>query len=167
MRYCRRQRDRHIQGLDKQRNSGRWRASNAARRVGGDHAATQAHLAVVDHRALAWRHSPLGLGEAQREVWSVVGFKGAGRIGLPVARFGGQRASGWGVSRHPARVLRAQRKREQPRVVVALHHPERVLLHVLARDEPRQVDSARIAARCKTQRGVRAVCASLHNALWI
>jgi hypothetical protein len=35
-----------------------------------------------------------------------------------------------------------QRQRQQPRMVVALHHPQRVGRHVLARHEPRRVVAA-------------------------
>ena len=43
------------------------------------------------------------------------------------------------MPRHPTQVVRCQRIRLQPRVVVSLYHPQCVFLHVLTRHKPRRM----------------------------
>ena len=87
--------------------------SHAPRQFGAvDHAAAQAHLAVVQHRRLARRDGPLGLRKSQREGrirrgWS--GFERARRIGLPVARLGASAPAGGALAADPAGVGGVQR----------------------------------------------------------
>ena len=77
-----------------------------------DHATAQAHLAVIDHGALAGCDGPLVFTKAQFKTGLAIGhaqgLKIAGGIRLPVARFGGIAARlGRGASA-PAHVGRLQ-----------------------------------------------------------
>ena len=106
-----------------------------------NHPAAQTHLAVVQHRALARRDGPLRLGKVQRKAVFRRGQRTSGVL-LAVARFGGVPARRGRVAGAPAGVLRAELVRQQPRVVVALHHAQDVFFHLFARDKPRRVLAA-------------------------
>jgi hypothetical protein len=77
-----------------------------------DHAPAQAHIAVVQHGALARCHSPLLFTEVKRQASWVIGQQHgavqAGRIGLSVTRFGGIGTRRWGLTRAPTHIDRLQ-----------------------------------------------------------
>ncbi len=96
-----------------------------------DHRATEANLAFVDHRRLSRRDGPLGLLEFELEC-RVVGRsrdrlrdgkprRSAGNGFLPTGRWHPPLAAGADAG-HPADIAGAQSRRQQPRMVVALHN---------------------------------------------
>ena len=76
-----------------------------------NHAATQAHVAVVQHRALAGRYGPLRFGEGEGKAVRRR-FQRAGGVLLAIAGLGGIAAGRGRLACAPAHVLRHQAVRQ-------------------------------------------------------
>src|SRR5436190_1467499 len=81
----------------------RARVRGGATRL-ADHAPAETFVAAVEHRRLPGRHRPLGGGELELESLVTVQAQVAGRVRLPIACLGGQRARRRSGTRDPARI---------------------------------------------------------------